>query len=49
MEMLVGEMGASDKYQTYDLKASVIEDVYVPGADGAIAISQQEYKDKWAK
>ena len=42
--MLVGEMGASDKYQTYDLKASVIEDVYVPGADGAIAISQQEYK-----
>ena len=49
MEMLVGEIGASDKYQTYDLKTSVIEDVYVPGAGGAITISQQEYKDKWAK
>jgi hypothetical protein len=44
--MLVGEIGASDKYQTYDLKTSVREDVYVPGPDGAIAISQQEYKDK---
>jgi hypothetical protein len=49
MEMLVGEIGASDKYQTYDLKTSVREDVYVPGSGGAIAISQQEYKDKWAK
>jgi len=49
MEMLVSESGASDKYQTYDLKTSLIEDVYVPGAGGAIAISQEEYKDKWAK
>jgi len=49
MEVLVGKIGASDKYQTYDLKTTVIEDVYVPGADGAIAISQQQYKDKWAK
>ena len=49
MEVLVGKIGASDKYQTYDLKTSVREDVYVPGPDGAIAVSQQEYKDKWAK
>jgi hypothetical protein len=49
MEMLVGEIGASDRYQTYDLKTSLRDDVYVPGADGAIAVSQQEYKDKWAK
>lgn len=49
MEMLVGEIGASDKYKTYDLKTSVREDVYVPGPDGALAVSQQEYKDKWAK
>ncbi|MGA7558957.1 MAG: hypothetical protein WCF61_15760 [Terriglobales bacterium] len=49
MEMLVGEIGASDKYKTYDLKTSLREDVYVPGPDGAVAVSQQEYKDKWAK
>jgi hypothetical protein len=49
MEMLVGEIGAPDKYQTYDLKTSVREDVYVPGGDGAIAISQQEYKNRLAK
>jgi hypothetical protein len=49
MEMLVGEIGAPDKYHTYDLKTSVREDVYVPGPDGAVAVSQQEYKDKWAK
>ena len=48
MEVLV-KVGGSDKYQTYDLKTTVREDVYVPGADGAIAISQQQYKDKWAK
>jgi hypothetical protein len=46
MEMLVGEIGASDKYQTYDLKTSVREDVYVPSPGGAIAISQEEYKAK---
>jgi hypothetical protein len=49
MEMLVGEIGAPDKYHTYDLKTSIREDVYVPGPDGAVAVSQQEYKDKWAK
>ena len=49
MEMLVGEIGASDKYHTYDLKTSLREDVYVPGSGGAVAVSQQEYKDKWAK
>jgi hypothetical protein len=50
MEMLVGEIGASDKYQTYDLKTSVREDVYVPGSGGAaVAISQEEYKAKSAK
>jgi len=49
MEMLVGEIGAPDKYHTYDLKTSMREDVYVPGPDGAVAVSQQEYKDKWAK
>ena len=49
MEMLVGEIGSADKYQTYDLKTSVREDVYVRGSGGAVAVSQQEYKDKWAK
>jgi len=49
MEVLVGKIGASNKYQTYDLETTVIEDVYVPGADGAIPISQEKYKDKWAK
>ena len=49
MEMLVGEIGASDKYQTYDLKTSVREDVYVPGSGGAVAISQEEYKAKSEK
>lgn len=49
MEMLVGEIGASDKYQTYDLKTSLREDVYVPGENGAVAISQQEYRDKSPK
>jgi|SRR5208282_2796043 len=49
MELLVGEIGTSDKYITFDLKTSVREDVYVPSSGGAIAVSQQEYKDKWAK
>jgi hypothetical protein len=52
MEMLVGEIGSADKYQTFDLKTSLREDVYVPGPDGAVAISQQEYqeyKDKSVK
>jgi len=49
MELLVSKNGARDKYQTYDLKTTVIEDVYVPGADGAVPISQEKYKEKWAK
>jgi hypothetical protein len=49
MELLIGEIGAPDKYHTYDLKTSMRDDVYVPGANGAVAVSQQEYKDKWAK
>lgn len=49
MELLVGEIGASDKYRSFDLKTSVRDDVYVPGSNGAVAVSQQEYKDKWAK
>jgi hypothetical protein len=49
MELLVGEIGAPDKFHTYDLKTSVRDDVYVRGHDGAMAVSLQEYKDKWEK
>jgi len=49
IEMLVGEIGAPDKYHTYDLRTSVRDDVYVPGPNGAVAISQQEYKAKAAQ
>ena len=49
MELIVGEIGAPDKYRTYDLKTSVREDVYVRGSDGAVAVSQQEFKDKYVK
>jgi hypothetical protein len=49
MELLVGEIGSPDKFQTYDLKTTVLDDVYVRGADGARAISQAEYKAKEAK
>jgi hypothetical protein len=44
LEMLVGEIGSPDKYETYELKTSLRDDVYVPGHDGAIAVSQQDYK-----
>lgn len=44
MELLVGEIGAPDKFQTYDLKTTVRDDVYVRGRDGATAISQEAYK-----
>ncbi len=46
LEMLVGEIGSPDKFRTYDLKTSVREDVYVPSAEGAVAVSQAEYKAK---
>ncbi len=49
MELLVGEIGSPDKFVTYELKTSMRDDVYVPGPDGARAVSQQEYKDKYAK
>jgi len=49
MEVLGDKIGSTRKYQTFELKTTVIEDVYVPVANGAMAISQQEYKDKWAK
>ncbi len=49
LELLVGEIGAPDKFQTYELKTTVRDDVYVRGHDGAVAVSQQEYKDKWTK
>ena len=49
MEILVGEIGSKDKYRTYELKTTVRDDVYVPGPHGAVAVSQEEYKAKWAK
>jgi len=49
LEMLVGEIGATDRYLTYELKTSVRNDVYVAGPNGAITVSQEEYKAKWAK
>jgi hypothetical protein len=44
MELLIGEIGAPDKFHTYDLKTTVRDDVYVRGHDGAVAISQEEFK-----
>jgi hypothetical protein len=49
MELLVGEIGAPDKFQTYDLKTTVRDEVYVRGPDGATVISQEEYKAREAK
>ena len=49
LELLVGEIGTPDKFHTYDVKTSLRDDVYVPGANGAVAVSQEEYKAKWAK
>jgi hypothetical protein len=44
MELIVGEIGAPDKFHSYDLKTTVRDDVYVRGHDGAVAISQEEFK-----
>jgi hypothetical protein len=44
MKLLVGEIGAPDKFQSYDLKTTVRDDVYVRGHEGAVAISQEEFK-----
>jgi hypothetical protein len=49
MELRVGEIGAPDKFHTYDLKTTVRDDVYVRGPDGATAISQAGYKAREAK
>lgn len=46
LELLVGVIGMPDKYNTYDVKTSMRDDVCVPGPDGAVAISQAEYKAK---
>jgi hypothetical protein len=45
MELLVGEIGSPDKYVSFDLKTTMRDDVYVPGPNGAIAVSQQEFKE----
>ncbi len=47
--MLVGEIGATEKYHTYDLKTSVRDEIYVTGPNGTLAVSKEEYKAKWAK
>lgn|SRR5579863_516419 len=44
MELIIGEIGAPDKFLRFDLKTTVRGDVYVRGHDGAVAISQEEYK-----
>jgi hypothetical protein len=44
MELLVGEIGSTDKFVSFDLKTSVRDDIYVPGPNGAVTVSQQEYK-----
>jgi len=44
LEILVGEIGSVDKFISYELKTTVREDVYVRAPDGALAISQEEYK-----
>jgi hypothetical protein len=44
MELIVGEIGSVDKYQAYDLRLNVREEVYVRGPDGAEPISQEEYR-----
>jgi len=46
LEMLVGEIGSPGKFRTYDLKTNVREDVYIPSPEGAVAVSQAEYKAK---
>jgi hypothetical protein len=46
LEMIVGEIGAPDKYRTFELKTSLRDDVYVPSPEGAVAVSQDEYKAK---
>lgn len=48
MELLVGEIGSPDKFHTYDLKTTVLEDVYVRSPEGPTPISQAEYKAREA-
>jgi hypothetical protein len=49
LEMLVGEIGSPDKYVTYELKTSVRDEVYVPGPDGVMPVSQEEFKAQQSK
>jgi len=49
LEMLVGEIGAPDKYVSYELKTSVRDEVYVAGSDGTTPISQEEFKAQQPK
>lgn len=44
MEMLVGQVGSVDKFNSYELRTSMREEVYVPGPNGAEPISQEEYR-----
>ena len=44
LEMLVSEIGSNDKYRSYELKTSLRDDVYVPGPNGATAVSQEQYR-----
>lgn len=49
LELLAGEIGSPDKYYTFTLKTTVREDVYIPSPNGAVAVSQEEYKAKQQK
>jgi hypothetical protein len=46
LEMLVGQIGSPDKFESFDLKTRVREDVYMRSPEGAVAVSQAEYKAK---
>ncbi|HUO13731.1 MAG TPA: hypothetical protein VMX38_01995 [Verrucomicrobiae bacterium] len=45
LEMLVGEIGAPDRYVSYELKTSVRDEVYVSTPDGVVPVSQEEYNN----
>jgi hypothetical protein len=46
LEMLVGQIGSPNKFQSFDLKTSVRDDVYIRSTEGSVAVSQAEYKAK---
>lgn len=39
LEMLVGEIGNTDKHHAFELKTSLREEVYVPGSGGTHAVT----------